>query len=333
MRTPPRAFLRRTLAATLSVALATGPALAQTGAAPAAPAAQKASLADTLQGPAKAEYEAGRLLYGDGDFAAALVKFQRAYELSKDVRLLWNMAACEKNLRHYARVLSLVQQYLAEGASMLSEQDKRDATDLANAIKAFVSTLRVDVDEPGAAVFIDDEQTGTSPLAEPLLVDIGQRRIKVTKPGFKDFTKTVQAEGATEEKISVHLEKDVHQGRVVISASPKDTIIIDGKPVGEGHYEGVVPSGGHTLRVTAPGMRAYQAEINVQDNETRNIQITLEGEKSGVPTWVWIAAGGVLVTGAAVGGYFAFKPKDETLPAVPGTINPGVVTLPLVRGR
>lgn len=62
------------------------------------------SLADTLTGDAKAEYEAGKLLYQDGDFKNALAKFQKAQELSKDARLSWNIAACEKNLRHYTRV-------------------------------------------------------------------------------------------------------------------------------------------------------------------------------------------------------------------------------------
>jgi hypothetical protein len=35
-------------------------------------------LAETLTGAAKSEYEAGRLLYADGDYAGAALKFQRA---------------------------------------------------------------------------------------------------------------------------------------------------------------------------------------------------------------------------------------------------------------
>ena len=335
MRTVSCAIARRTIAATLCIAFTTGTAFGQAPAPAPAPdgaaAATKKPLSETLTGTAKAEYEAGKLLYADGDFGAAIVKLQHAWELSKDVRLLWNMAACEKNLRHYARVLRLVQQYVAEGASFLTEQDRKDATDLVNTIKSFVSTLRVDVDEPGATVTVDNEVVGTSPLAEPVLVDIGQRRVRISKAGFKEVTQTVQADGSSEEKVSVKLEKDLHQGRVIITTGgPKDTILLDGQPVGEGHYEGVVPSGGHTLRITAPGMRAYQSEITVQDNEARNIQITLDAEKSGgVPTWVWITAGSVLVTGAAVGGYFAFRSKDETLPATAGTL--GIVQMPLIR--
>ena len=76
--------------------------------APETPAAESPppppSLSESLSGAAKAEYDAGKLLYQDGDYAGAQLKFRAAYETSKDPRLLWNMAAAEKNLRHYAQV-------------------------------------------------------------------------------------------------------------------------------------------------------------------------------------------------------------------------------------
>src|ERR1700753_74112 len=72
-------------------------------ASPAAPA-----LGESLTGAAKEEYETGRILFDNADYSGALVKFRHAYELSSDPRLLWNMGACEKNLRHYVKLLHLV---------------------------------------------------------------------------------------------------------------------------------------------------------------------------------------------------------------------------------
>src|SRR4051812_12715849 len=69
------------------------PSAAPTTAPSAAPAPP--SLGDTLTGQARTEYDLGKILYRDGDFAAALVKFQKAYEISSEPRLLWNVAACE----------------------------------------------------------------------------------------------------------------------------------------------------------------------------------------------------------------------------------------------
>src|SRR5882672_3314772 len=88
------------------------------------------NLSETLTGTAKASYEAGKLLFVDGDFAGAEIKFHAAYDLSHDARLLWNMASCEKSLRHYARAARLVHEYLDAGGAQLTDQDRGDAKQL-----------------------------------------------------------------------------------------------------------------------------------------------------------------------------------------------------------
>jgi len=46
------------------------------------------------------------------------------------------------------------------------------------------ATLSVAVTVDGAVVSIDDNPVGTSPLAEPLLLDAGSHRVTARKPGF-----------------------------------------------------------------------------------------------------------------------------------------------------
>jgi len=113
-------------------------------------------LADTLTGDAKAAYVAARLLIDDGDFAGAEIKFKAAYDLSNDARLLWNMAACEKSQRHYARTEQLVREYLEKGGATLSDQDRADAKSLLDTIDSFTVKLTIDVSEPDAEIVIDD---------------------------------------------------------------------------------------------------------------------------------------------------------------------------------
>jgi hypothetical protein len=241
------------------------------------------SLSDTLSGGAKADYEAARLLYGDGDHAGALVKFQSAFDQSKDSRLLWNMAACEKNLRHYAKVMALVDRYLKEGGALLTEQDRRDAKDLLGAIESFTAALTLDVSEAGAEVSIDDEVVGTTPLGKPTIVDLGVRRIKIKKEGFREATLSVPIGGSKEVTQNVKLEREVHEGKLTVHSAPDAVISLDGKDVGTGSFDGTVPSGGHTLRVTAPSMRPYQTEVVIADNETRTVDVALESVQAAAP--------------------------------------------------
>jgi hypothetical protein len=129
---------------------------------------------------------------------------------------------------------------------------------------------------------------------------MGSRRIRVTKPAFSEYSETVQVQGASELPISVKLVKETHEGRIAVSAGGDNMLYLDGKMMGQGHWEGTVPSGTHTLRVTAQGMKPYQTEIVLNDKENRTLGVTLEPEaKQGGGTAIWWVIGGVLVAGAA----------------------------------
>lgn len=276
--------MTRALASTLAVLLAAP--VAVTASIPAAaqahapkPAAASKPLAQALTGQAKADYEAGRTLFGDGDYPGALIKFQSAYDASKDPRLLYNVAYCEKNLRHYAKVIATLRRYLAEGDGYLTDKDRKDAQDLITTIQPFTTNATIHVNQDGAQVFVDDEPVGTTPLSGPVVLDIGERKVRVTKDGFEPFEKTIPVGGSATVNLDVALQPEVHQGRLVVNAPADATLTLDDKPVGTGgKVDMSVAAGGHQLRATAPGMRPYQTEVVVNDKETRQLDVVLEKE-------------------------------------------------------
>lgn len=259
--------------------------------------AQAKPLAESLTGDAQAAYQAGKLLFVDGDFAGAEIKFKAAYELSNDARLLWNMAACEKSLRHYARTDALVREYLDKGATLISDQDRADAKALIDLIDSFTVKLAITVTEADAEVLVDDVSAGKSPLGKPVVVDIGTRKIEVRKDGFKPFEQSLPVGGAATAKLDVKLTAEVHEGDVHVTAQPGARIFVDGKPVGVGRWDGKVSGGGHTLRVEAEGMKPYQTEMVVNAGESRTIQ-TPPLEKLPEPKLWWSAA----ETAVSIGG-------------------------------
>lgn len=303
------------LATLLASSMLASPALAQEPPAPEAPAEAPAApppLSESLTGDAKAEYESAKLLFADGDNAGAAIKFKSAYDKSGDPRLLWNMAACEKNLRHYSVALKELRRYLAEGGDKLTEQDRAEAEELIKVMEPFTAKLVIKVSEPGAEVYVDDELVGTSPI-EPVVVDFGPRRVRVKKAEFEEVTKEIPVGGAAEVAVDVPLVKMVHEGRIAVNAPADATIAIDGKVVGGGAWSGTLASGGHTLRVTAPKKLPYQTEVYLQDKESRTVNVTLDNEPSkGVPTWVWIAGGVVVAGGITTAGIFAFGGGEST---------------------
>jgi hypothetical protein len=248
-------------------------------------------LSQTLKGSAKSDFEAAKLLANDGDFTGALIKFQSAYEASHDPRVLWNVAFCQKNLRRYSKVVTTLKRYIEEGGALLSEGDKKEARDLIALIEPFTTRANIQVSEPGAQISIDDELVGTSPLAGPVVLDIGERRLHVAKEGFLAYDKTFVVAGGPDLKLDVKLDKVVHEGKLVVEAPAAAEVFIDDKRAGGGRVELRVASGGHQLRVTAPGMRPYQTEVIVQDNETRSLTVLLEAVPAAEKPMLRLAVG------------------------------------------
>ena len=245
-------------------------------------AAKPKALGDTLSGRAKEDYEAARVLVGDGDYAGARIKFQAAYDASKDPRLLWNLAACEKSLRHYARAIELLKQFGVEGGTRITDKDRAEAAELVKTLDPFTVALTIEVNEADAEIEVDDTSVGKSPLPSSVVVDIGQRRVRARKTGFRDSVVTSPVGGSAQQVVTLKLDREVHEGKLAVQAPTGAVLLIDGQPMGYGKgaepVEVVLASGGHTLRVTAPGMRVYEREVVLKDNETRSVEILLERE-------------------------------------------------------
>jgi hypothetical protein len=295
----------------------------------AAPPPATASLAQTLFGSAKEDYDAGRALFEGQDYAGALAKFQRAFEAAPDPRLLWNMAACEKSSRNYANAFALLERYRREGDIRMSEGQRTELVTLIDALRTLISRVHLVVDEPGASVFVDDRPAGTTPLSDTLFVDLGKRRIRVAKAGFQEQVITQEFAGGSELTLYMTLPAAPHDARIAIASDAPSVIRIDGNVVGHGRWQGLVPAGEHTLRVSATGMVPYEKAFVVQAEQPRTLYIRLErDERGGIPTWAWMGMGVLAAGGLATGAYFLLRPSKEPDYTV-GTLAPGAVMLPI----
>src|SRR5689334_22269596 len=168
------ALVRSTFA--LAVALVSPAAIAQT-ASPAA--ARTVPLAESLTGPAKEAYDSAKVLLNNHDWAGAYTKFQQAYDLSKDPRLLFNMAVCARDMRQYARTEQLLVRYEHEAGANLSSEEKAQVDAALATVRALVARVKLDVSEEGASVAVDGNPAGTTPLPAPLVVDLGKHTLSV----------------------------------------------------------------------------------------------------------------------------------------------------------
>ena len=277
------------------------------------------SLSETLTGHAKAEYAAAKILYEDGDYAGALTKLDAAYRMSKDPRLLWNMAAAEKNLRHYARVIKLIDRYLASDSRTITDDDRRRARELVNTVQGFVSKVSFDVKPVGATITLDGQELGTAPLSKPAQLDFGKRTVRVTKPGFVPHEHTLDLEGGRDAHVSIRLDSEAHEGTLRVITGPRTTIRIDGKVMGAGMWEGVLPSGSHTVQLEGENKIPESTEVVIEDGASRAVTIHLRDAERAtgggiMPTWLWVTTGVAAAAALGTGGYFILR-KDAQAPA------------------
>jgi hypothetical protein len=288
-----------------------------------------------LSGQAKVDYDAARTLYVDGDAASALVKFQSAYDLSHEPRLLWNLAACQKQLRHYATLEGLLKRFLSEGRNTITDQERNEANGLLETIAPFLADANIEVNQVGAEVTVDDASVGRTPLAGLVRVDLGTRKIRVEKAGFVPYQETLKVTGGGAFTLNVVLRKEVHQGQLRVYADSGAHIRIDGQDKGYGVFSGTLPSGSHLIEVSATGKLPYRSEVEISDNHTNTLRALLEqrppAQSAFDTTWLWATGGVLLAAALGVASYYEFGPSHQTPSPLTGTLSPGSVQLAFVR--
>jgi hypothetical protein len=294
---------------------------------PSAPSAPVAPLAESLQGSARADYAGARILYEDGDYAGAFTKLEAAYLASKDPRLLWNMAACEKALRHYANVMNLLERYLKEGGALIGEDERRATHELVDTVREFVNELGLDVQPAGVEVYVDGVKAATAPLAGRLRVDMGKRKLRFQKEGFVAQETEMDLAGGKSVDLKIQLQVETHEGTLRIMSDPSAVISVDGHVVGTAQWTGTLSSGPHSVYVSAPGKQPYKTDVVVKDRDATSLHVNLLDEQgppglkadssSGALWWI---VGGVALAGAGVGGYFLLKPGDGPAQPLEGSL-------------
>ena len=313
------------LFATLSP-LRAPPCSAQTQAA-GKPARPPPRVRDLLEGDARASFDRGGELFRDGDFAGARIAYDRAQTLSGELRVAYNIAACDKALRKYARALSVLQASLDKGKGQLPAEHVALVRDTMGVLAPFVSTIVIESSEDGASVLLDGEPAGTTPLAAALTVDLGEHTITLEKPGFDGASTRAQVASDMPAKVRLELSQTKPKAAPPVNARVRiqvdeatSRIYLDSELVGSGAWAGSIAPGHHVVRVERKDRKPYSTMVDLREGEVRKLDVTLPIE---IPTWAWVT-GGALLTGAGVALGVALAPTNYTGNA-PGTLPPRVV--------
>jgi hypothetical protein len=264
----------------LAALFAAEPALA----APPAPAPAAAAPVDVrsqLPEPARKAWDAAKQLAAASDYRGALVEFQRAYELSHDPRVLFNVGVTEKLLTHYARAVDAWEKEQAEGAAQLSAAELQELKNAIAIVQQFVTVIDVTATEPDATLTIDDYPVGKTPFVAPVRIDVGKHVLRLSKDGFLDSTQAVEVAAGTKTPVTFKLDpiNKTALVSVTVGGAESATVFIDGRDMGAAPFKGEVSVDRHTIEARAPGFVAVGQTVDVLYKQPMSLVLTLSQER------------------------------------------------------
>jgi tetratricopeptide (TPR) repeat protein len=161
-------------------------------------------LAQSSPAEAESHFKRGVAFYQEADFKAALVEFKRAYELSKNWRLLYNVAQAQYQAHDYADALGSFETYLNEGGDKLPRQRRAEVDKEIARLRARVGRLTIRTSVPEAVVTVDEESVGAAPVTR--YVAVGPRRVTVKKDGYAVWTRSFEVASGDDRVVEVVLE-------------------------------------------------------------------------------------------------------------------------------
>jgi hypothetical protein len=182
-----------------------------------------------------------------------------------------------------------------------------------------VAHVTVKTHLPGAAIVIDDQVVGKTPLQNSLTVAPGAHKVELRREGYSSARDSLQLGDGAEGEVTLEPEEDramlgTLAGTLAIDASETEPVItVDGKSRGVYSVDGMrLMPGPHHVTIERGGYLAVERDVTVDTGRTTSIRVmfeptpetraTYQGKRSSQRTWGIISGvGGLVLAGGAVG--------------------------------
>lgn len=229
---------------------------------------------------ARERFDRGLTLFNQGDNQGALAEFQRAYQLTGNATVLYNIARVQAAAGEPVAALETLEQLTAapgdlSGARLTQlqvlkkEQQQRVGT----------LTLRSSV-SAGARIEVDGVDVGVLDPARPVRLSAGRHVVGVLLPGYYPLRKTLWLAGQEQKSLDFSLEPlEGSLGHVRLRVEPIGvTVSLDGQELGQTPHlvELAVAPGKHRLALKRAGYRVLERDLTVPEAGAVEVAETLQ---------------------------------------------------------
>jgi hypothetical protein len=173
-------------------------------AAPRSKAPGKPAAKTPEQKEAERHFQSGVALFKEAKYAEALAEFERAYEISPQPLVLYNIAACHRELSQYSEAVAYYGRFLTEGKGKVKPARLEAAqTELAG-ILARIARVTVSVKPALSDITLIVDGTPLDKAEMPLILPPGEHRVVVRAAGRQEGERSVRV--ASGDEIALDLE-------------------------------------------------------------------------------------------------------------------------------
>ena len=257
---------------------------------------------------ARQSYDHALALFDHGQNRAALAELERAYQLLPSFRIFYNIALVNVALDDPAAALRAFDRYLTDGGKLVDAERRSEVQRRVTALARRAGALRVDVDQVGALILVDDTEVGKSPLARPLWLNAGRHRLEVRADDGRSEERSFDLSAGDE----AALRFDFKAVRVVSAPQRIDAppLAAARAPLPWAAYGITAGFGAATIFSGVLALRARSAEQDVQHRITTEqelIDARRKVEHLALATDLFLAATAV---GAGVSLYLTLKASE-----------------------
>jgi hypothetical protein len=177
--------------------------------------AQSQGTEDADSAKAAVRFQLAVELYREGGYEGALAEFRKAYQISPSYRVLYNIAQTQYALHDFVGAYKSLTQYMSEGSGEIPAERRAQVEEMSAKLVERIAHLQIVTNVMDADIRIDDFSVGTSPLAAPVPVNAGTRRVSASKAGFPDAIRMVTVAGKERVKVELQIDEPTTRAAVV----------------------------------------------------------------------------------------------------------------------
>ncbi len=268
-------------------------------------------------------FEDGVRLLEDARFGDAVDALERSRAIRETPPVLYNLGLALRGMGEYRKANIVFERFL-ETATERHSAMRQDAIALLEEVRAQLGHLTIVVRGGATDVKIDGERVGMADGPYEGNVDPGPHVIEATRAGYLPARREVTLVGGQGVTVELDASASPLPAHLVVETGRVDARIrVDGRSVGSGRFERVMPARSYLVEVSAPGHVSQERTVELHPGVRERVDFRLAPAEEGgsvLGSW-WLWTGAAVVVAGGVAGVLVLTSEGESPDPYDGSLH------------